>query len=156
MRRGLAWVIAALLPLEALALSCMEPSIARTFQQTSDAAQDYLIVEGRLTLDVRDLPKTNFGTPSRQPLTLVTAHLTGKSLSASGFNVPFERDITLEVACFGPWCGSARNGEEVLAFVKRDGDTYALAIDPCGGDVFANQPKLRRQAMACARGGACR
>ena len=153
--RGFWLLICLVLPVQALALSCMKPSVTRTFKEIHAAPETYIIVEGRLTLDVSKLPKTDLTNQSPPELTRVPAILSGTSLSRAGFNAPFVRDITLEVACFGPWCGGAQNGMEVLAFLKRTAKGYTLAITPCGGHVFPNQKKLQRQVLRCFKGGAC-
>ncbi|MBD3664824.1 hypothetical protein [Sulfitobacter aestuariivivens] len=150
--------VALLLPVQAAALSCLRPSVARTYHEADAATQDYLVVVGRLTLDMRQLPKTSHGTANPPKMTRIKGRLRGKSMAANGFTVPFDQRLTLEVACFGPWCGGAENGQEVLAFVRRDAPgRYAIAITPCGGHVFANPKKSHLDtAMRCARGKACK
>lgn len=151
------WLLVCLIfPMQALALSCMKPSVTRTFKEIHAAPEIYIVVEGRLTLDAHKLPETNVENPSAPPLTRVPATLSGTSMTGAGFDAPFSQAITLEVACFGPWCGGAQNGMEVLAFLRKTATGYALAIDPCGGHVFPNQKKLRRQVLRCFKGGACR
>ncbi len=113
--RGLLLLICLVLPVQALALSCMKPSVTRTFKEIHAAPETYIIVEGRLTLDASKLPETDLTNQSPPELTRVPAILSGTSLSRAGFDAPFAREITLEVACFGPWCGGAQNGMEVLA-----------------------------------------
>lgn len=154
--RFLVFLIAMMAPMPALALSCVAPSVERTFQKVNDAKEDYIVVHGRLTLDTDTLPKE--GTTSSNPpkMTKVPATLTGLSLNRSGFEVPFEHHVTLEVACFGPWCGRVENGVDVLAFVRRDGGRYALGINPCGGHVFAPaQAAQLSKVQQCFNGGTC-
>lgn len=154
--RALLVVIALLAPLPAVALSCLAPSIERSYAQADAAEKSYVVVHGRLTLDTDLFPsgRSNGQKPPR--LTQIAGTLTGKSLSTSGFRLPFDHKITLEVACFGPWCGSAKNGEDVLAFVRKDGAAYALEINPCGGNVFG-EPKgeMLKTIAACMRDGGC-
>lgn len=148
-------LILSLLPLQAAALSCVQPSVTRTYNEVNNAVETYVVVEGRLTLDNRKVPKTD-GSNQRPPkMTRVPATLSGKSMSQAGFKTPFEKAITLNIACFAAWCGGAQNGMEVLAFLKKEKGGYSLAIDPCGGHVFANQRKLRRDVLRCFQGGAC-
>ncbi|NNE51483.1 MAG: hypothetical protein HKN30_03675 [Sulfitobacter sp.] len=149
-------LLLALAPVPALALSCLKPSVERSFNQYDEAAESYLIVHGRLTLDEGLLPKTAFGQGSPPKMTMIPGRLVGKSLSKAGFELPFERDVTLEVACFGPWCGSLENGADVLAFVRKDQAGYAIDINPCGGAVFsAPHRKLLKSVERCMRGGPC-
>jgi hypothetical protein len=154
--RLFALVLMCLAPFPALALTCVRPAVERTYAEVDAAPEHYVVVRGRLTLDPRKLPKDGSQQSSPPSLTLVPARLVGKSMTASGFAVPFEHRLMLEVACLGPWCGSAVNGQEVLAFVRREGGDYALAVNPCGGHVFGNPTAAQvKQALACHRGGAC-
>lgn len=144
------------LPVQALALSCVRPSVARTFEEVHAAKETYIVVTGRLTLETRKLPKSHSNNPKPPDVTRMSAKLTGQSMTREGFNVPFEKMITLEVLCFGPWCGGARNGEEVLAFLRRDAKGYALEISPCGGKVFSNpKPATLKEVQQCFASGAC-
>jgi hypothetical protein len=154
--RVLGLLLLLLLPMQAAALSCLRPSVERTFAEASAAADVYVIVEGRLTLDTRKLPKAGPGQQKAPKMTRVAARLNGRSLSKDGFRVPFNQKINLEVACFGPWCGAAQNGDEVLAFLRRDGAAYSLAINPCGGFVFPNpKPSMLKQVQGCFQRGSC-
>lgn len=152
------WLLIAvfLAPLPAMALSCLAPSVERSFQQFNAAEETYVVVHGRLTLDKAQLPRNDFETQRPPPMTRVPARLIGRSLGLEGFKTPFEREVTLEVACFGPWCGSAQNGGDVLAFLRKDTDGYALGITPCGGGAFwAPSSKMLRTVKQCLRGGDC-
>jgi len=146
-----------ILPMQAAALSCSRPSVARTYTQADSAPQTYVIVKGRLTFDTGKMPRTGSGRNNPPKMTHVAAQLVGKFMSPSGFNVPFDHPITLEVTCLGPWCGGAENGHQVLAFVRREQGEYALAITPCGGHVFANpKPAMLKKVMQCSSGHECR
>ena len=63
--RFLVFLIAMMAPMPALALSCVAPSVERTFHKVNDAKEDYIVVHGRLTLDTDTLPKE--GTTSSNP-----------------------------------------------------------------------------------------
>lgn len=154
--RKLAFLLALLAPGPALALSCLAPTVERSFQQVNDAPETYVAVHGRLTLHKNDMPSDGMIDNSPPQMTMVPARLEGLSMTRAGFEVPFEQDVTLEVACFGPWCGSIENGADVLAFVRRDADEYALNINPCGGHVFTPaKPAQLRQVVQCFNGGDC-
>jgi hypothetical protein len=156
MIRALLVVFGMLAPLPALALSCMEPSVERSYAQ-ADASEDfYVVVHGRVSLDTKLLPHSRGGETQPPEMTLIQGVLVGKSLSKRGFKLPFDHNITLEVACFGPWCGSIQNGEDVLAFVRKDGEAYVLGVNPCGGDIFsAPKRKALKTVQKCLRSGGC-
>jgi hypothetical protein len=149
-------MFALLVPWPAFALSCLPPSVERSYAQAAAAAEDYVVVHGRLTLDMDMLPRSRLSDQQPPEMTWINGALVGKSLSQSGFKVPFDHKITLEVACLGPWCGSAQNGEDILAFVRKDGADYALEINPCGGNVSgAPKRKMLKTVATCMREGVC-
>lgn len=155
MIRVLAFLVAICAPWPALALSCAEPSIARGFHAASAAPQTYVVVRGQLSFDEGELPK-GMTDPAPPKQTEIPARITGKSLSMAGFIHHFDREITLEVLCFGPWCGGAVDGMDVLAFVEKADGRYTMSIDPCGGFVFPNpSPDQISAIQQCFRGESC-
>lgn len=150
-------VMALILPMQAAALSCLRPSVERSYAQVAAAQETYVVAEGRLTFDARKLPRDSSGSVKPPELTRISARLVGKSLSSNGFSVPFDQPVMLEVACFGPWCGRAETGGQVLAFLKRSKGAYTLQINPCGGRAFANpKAKMLKQVLACHTRGNCK
>lgn len=144
-----------LLGAPALALSCMRPDVAVSYQNAAEASEVYIVVKGTLTFNERLLPERDL-TQTENKGTLVPARIKGVSLSRSGFDAPFERDITLDVQCFGPWCGGAASGVEYLAFLQRTGANYVMGIDPCGSFVFPEPTAEQvKQAEQCMAGEAC-
>ncbi len=146
----------AVLPLKALALSCIAPTVERSYAQFASADETYLIVHGRVTFDAKLLPKALTANSKPPELTLVPAQLVGKSLTKDGFNLPFEQSITLNVTCLGPWCGSIKDGEDLLAFVQKSDAGYALAVTPCGGSAFGSPKAAQiKKVVTCFRDGTC-
>ena len=144
-----------LLPMQALALSCVRPSVERSYQKVEAAKDTYVIATGRLTFDRALLPKG--GKNDSPKMTRVLARLVGKSMSSSGFNVPFDHPVTLEVACLSAWCGGAEDGGDVLAFLRREKGQYALGLSPCGGLAFANpKPAMLKKVLNCHKGWRCK
>lgn len=154
--RMLVLILALVSPLPALALSCMAPSVTRSFDRFAAAEEIYVVVKGRVTFDARLLPQGMQADRDPPQMTRVPAVLVGKSLNKNGFRLPFEQDVTLEVTCLGPWCGGVKNGEDLLAFLRKTDAGYALAITPCGGSAFG-APKLAqlKQVAQCYRDGSC-
>lgn len=138
----------------AVSLSCLRPDVARSYKQAAEAEESYLVVHGTLTFDETELPEA-VGNES-PPGTRIRAQMAGKALSQSGFDHPFDRQITLDVRCFGPWCGGAASGIPYLAFVERGEDGYTLTVDPCGSLGFPEPTEdMLRQVKTCFDGGKC-
>ena len=156
MTRLIAFALAVFAPLPALALSCLPHSVEATYQRADQAEESFIVVQGRLIFDATALPDNGTGNQNPPEMTRVPAQLSGMALSKGGFDVPFEQPLTLEVACYGPWCGSAEEGD-VLAFVERSPqDGYLLESNPCGGNLFtAPKPALIEKVQSCFAGGDC-
>ena len=150
---ALAWV-----PVSAQALSCMPHSVQAAYLQADAAEARFVIVRGLLDFDRSALPKVDWDNQqATPPVTEITATLHGKSLSGGAFQLPFEKDVILQVDCIGPWCASVPEGAEVLAFVElRDGAADRIATNPCGGYLFATPtPLMIRAIEKCAAGAEC-
>ncbi len=124
----------------ALALSCLPPDLARSYQQAKEAKEVYIIVEGRLSFDESKLPVVDYNNQLDTPHnTYIPAHLTGHSLTISGFDSGFDQPITLNAKCFGPWCAKPASDLPYLAFLEQTDAGYMLVLDPCGGFGFPSR-----------------
>ncbi len=138
----------------ALALSCLRPDVVQTYKRAAEAEESYSVVIGTIRFDESKLPKS-VGNDS-PPNTRIAARFQGKALTKSGFDMPFARNITLEVLCFGPWCGGAGSDETYLAFLKREETGYVMEADPCGGMLFQSPTEhMLDQVERCFTGGRC-
>lgn len=144
-------------PVAAAALSCMPHSVGAAFGQAQAAEERFVIVLGRLDFNARKLPKVDYDNQQSTPaMTLIKGELQGASLSAAGFKTPYRSQVTLAVACYGPWCASAKSGAEVLAFVELGADGNVISTNPCGGYLFtAPTQKMIRAVEKCFAGAAC-
>jgi hypothetical protein len=156
----------------ALALSCLPHDAARVYARAAGSEDTYIVVHGTLTFDESRLPKTDWHNQHKTPPnTLIPARLEGKALTPEGFVAPFNRPITFNVQCLGPWCASAESDTDYLAFLRRtDGqpgngtsghsdfaDRYQLDVNACGGMGFANPSgHTLETVVACFRGGPCK
>ncbi len=144
-----------LAPVSAVALSCTPHSVQGAFLDASADKANYIVVRGKLKFDVRKLPKTGQNTAPQ--LTRINAELSGFVLSRRGFKTPYNNSVILEVACFGPWCASAQEGGEVLAFVKQDAEGDVVATNPCSGYLFSTPtPKMIRAVKRCLTNKGCK
>ena len=155
--RLLAAFVPSICAMPALALSCMPHDVARTYQEAARSKDVFIVVKGVLEFDESALPVVDM---SRQhetpPETRIPARITGDALSVDGFTIPFERAITLNARCFGPWCAGARSGIGYLAFLEQGEDGHILSVTPCGGFGF---PKPTAETLdrvkRCFRGEPC-
>jgi hypothetical protein len=152
---GLALLAASAGPV--LALSCLPQDIARTYAEAAQADETYIVVRGVLIFDETALPVPDM---SRQhkipPNTEIPARLTGQALTPEGFTLPFDRAITLNVQCFGPWCAGATSGIAYLGFLEQRDEGYSLTVTPCGGFGFPNpSDRTLERVQTCIRGGPC-
>lgn len=155
-RHMLLAVVTALVALSgpALALSCMRPDVKRSYMQALEADEFYSVVIGTVTFDATKLPKA-VGNDS-PPQTLIPARIEGSALTGTGFDLDFAQDITLEVLCFGPWCGGAGSGVEYLKFLRKDTEGYTMVADPCSSLNFQEPTQEMRQAVEkCYMTGEC-
>jgi len=141
----------------AFALSCIQPDLARTYQQASAAKEVYIIVQGSLSFDEGRLPVVDYNNQENTPHnTYIPARLLGQSLTLNGFDAAFDQSITLNAKCFGPWCANPASGLPYLAFLERTEAGYMLVLDPCGGFGFPEPTEaVKAKAVICFQGGAC-
>jgi hypothetical protein len=150
-------VLAAISPLPALALSCMPHSLETSYVEAAEAEETYVVVQGRLTFDAQDLPEVDMqNQQDTPPMTMIDGRLEGMSMTRSGFDVPFEQDVTIALECYGPWCAQAQTGQDVLAFLRKDDDAYVIATNPCGGMLFTTpDAAMIDKVQACFAGETC-
>lgn len=153
MIRALAYALALCAPVQALALSCVAPSVTRSFHAADAAPETYVVVKGRLDFAPADLEAA---ARARAPRAEIAAQLRGRALSMGGFVHPFDQPVTLELLCFGPWCGQLQSGVETLVFLRREGGRHLLTLDPCGGFAFARPTAAQlNRIQRCFRGEDC-
>jgi hypothetical protein len=114
-------------------------------------------VRGTLRFDASKLPnpdRTASVPPGPGP-TVLDARIEGVALGPNGRREARSYDLRLSVSCAGPWCARPRPGD-ALAFLRRDGNTYWLETNPCGGFLF-NRPdhKTMRAIQNCLNAKPC-
>lgn len=139
---------------QAAALSCMAPDVTRAYAAAQEAEVRYIVVSGVLRFHTGRLPRA-LGNDS-PPSTPIPARLTGQALTATGFDFDFDRAVTLEVLCYGPWCGGAGSDTPYLAFLREGADGYVISADPCGAWMFQDPADETLGTVArCFREGRC-
>ena len=139
------------------ALTCLPATANLLFHRAASAADNYVILHGRLSFDPRQLPQGEDHNGQELPVANVPARFSGRGLTLEGFTAEIsDRQITLEAQCFDPWCGGLDPTSEHLIFVEVAAGSYRLRLDPCGGDVVSNPTRADLQMMTqCIRGGRC-
>lgn len=140
-----------------MALSCLRPDVATTFNSLDEQPTPYVLVHGELTFDSALLPVTDWiKQDAIRRETDIPARLPGQSLTRQGFTAAFDKEITLSVGCVGPWRALARSQSDVLAFVGYRDGSYVLALDPCDFTAFFDADDATLDAVAaCMRGESC-
>lgn len=157
--RLLGAALLALLPLQAAALSCLAPMPQDLYARAAEAPQTYFAVAGTLRFDPALLPEGLPAPDGPQPpaLTEVPGRIEGMGLGPGGFQHPFAADVTLDVTCAGPWCGSLTGRDELLAFLRQDADgSLHLELGPCGPFGIRNpHASVLDTVAACFAAGGC-
>ena len=145
-----------MLPVQALALSCMPYGVTDAYLDAAESTETYLVVLGQLTFDEARLPTVDFNNQdATPPLTRIKGSISGVQLGRKGQRAAFTQDIDLHVQCFGPWCSQPSRGQ-ALAFLEKTPEGYVLATDPCGGFLFNKPTREQIQAVQqCLDGGTC-
>ena len=138
------------------ALSCMRPSIERSYIAHSEAKAQFILVSCRLTQkrNVVRGPKIENGLDQRSEN--FTATFVGYQATRSGFDRPIETTVAVSVECGGPWCGSVQTDALMITFLERTPYGHELTVGPCAGNVFYNPSKTQTaRVLQCLRGGVC-
>lgn len=132
----------------ALALSCLEPSVTRSFNEARAAAEVYAVVLGRFEFDRADLPAAG-GEGATIP-----AIFDGRVLGSDGFVTEARRPVRLDVTCVSGWCGQIEPGVETLAFIEQGEDGLRVEVPACPRWVF-QEPSAEQleAAQSCMTGG---
>ena len=138
----------------AAALSCLPPDVAARYQRAEEVPEPVYILRGVLNFDEGLMPQ-GVVNAERNPAP-VPAYFKGKGLTLVGFTARYERPVTLQPICFGPWCGNAVAGQEAIVFATVTGDDVVIEVDPCGGSVFYDPTEdMARILQTCLQGGPC-
>ena len=130
------------------ALSCMRPDVVRLYQNAVDSEANYYFLKGELLPNGPvNVPDT---TGTKEPVSTETQlRFVGKALTRSGFEAPFDREITLRLNCASIWCGTAPLDREIFAAVKLAGQALELDISPCGFDAVDVSEGAEARLLEC-------
>jgi hypothetical protein len=143
-----------LMATQAGALSCLPTDPIKSFQVATESASEYLILRGRFGFDATLLPQSEVssGLVLPQP---IPAQFQGQSLTVDGFTNPITGLITVMPVCIGAFCGGLTPGVDVIAFARKQDNTYVVDADPCSAWVFTPDAVTEAALAACVRGEPC-
>lgn len=155
--------LAALMPAQAFALSCMEPRIQQSFAAATDRPELFIIAHGALKRLGPNEPEA-VQKPDGQALMVqegtpyqFKARFKGRIAGSGGYSAPKTLNVTVDVRCMGPWCGGESLSKDGLYFLRQAGKgQYVLEASACSF-YFFNKPSQAnlRTVTACFKGG-CR
>jgi hypothetical protein len=139
----------------AMALSCLRPDPAATFQSASASTDVYVVLRGSFAFDAGLMPAFD-GNPVDTEPAPVAALFSGNALGPDGFTLPYETELLLQPSCAGPWCGGLVPTGDAIAFARDNGEgVYVIDLGPCGGSVFEPTDDTVATIVQCMTGGAC-
>lgn len=131
----------------ALALTCLRPSVERAFLEARDATEAYVPVVGRFTGFPERPDDQTIDGPDRN----VPAQFTGHTITGTGLGQPVDIPVALVETCLGSWCPAFAPDEQVVTFLRREGDGYELRVDACHGNYFPADADTLGAMQACLR-----
>lgn len=141
---------------QAVALSCLRPTIESAFMTHSEAAETYILVLGELVNKRNVIPGRGETETEIAGGESYVATFTGYQSTRSGFDKPIEVPVAVKGTCLASWCGGVNADVEMITFLEKTPFGYTLKEGPCGGTVFYNPDKdMKRRALRCLRGGIC-
>lgn len=124
--------------------------------EAAESDKLYLIIRGDLIFDERELPKVDWDNQSMTPpLTRIDGYISGMQLGRNGFQRLYQGPVTLEIACYGPWCAELRVGQTYVVFLEMREQELVISTNPCGGFAFVTNALLEQDLAACMRGDRC-
>ena len=140
----------------ALALSCVQPTIESSYLDHAEAAEQYILVFGRL-INKRNVvhgPKIQGSTGAHSEN--FTATFVGQQATRAGFDRPMEIMVAVSTTCAGAWCGAISTDLPMIAFLQVTPYGHRLIEGPCGGNIFYTPTRAEeKSALRCLRGGVC-
>lgn len=152
MKRILIVIVASLIGSQASALSCMQADIASSYLGAVASDERYAILVGQITYN-----RGNYSKEELEEGVDIPAQFVGRQLGRNSYSTPLTQDMTVNVGCFGPWCGYVNDSPNMISFVQiRDDGSYHLVGSPCPGSQYpADDPEIWRTLQMCLNGREC-
>ena len=140
---------------ETIALSCLRPDVADSFERAAQAEAAYVIMLGTFSFGAVPPSRTeNINIPREVS---VRSEFKGEYLTSNGFQSAPPLAVDIAFDCVASWCGQmASDGAQVLAFVLQTDAGYTLNVGPCGGQAFREPSSAQiEQVLSCMNGDSC-
>ncbi|MBU2981688.1 hypothetical protein KO498_07645 [Lentibacter algarum] len=126
------------------ALSCSPPTPEGAYAAAEESEQQFYVVDGRF--------EGTEQTDSKR----FEARFLGKRLATTGFNVPFDEIVTVNIHCFDAWCGGVTLDARQVLFLRKQGSELVFDAEPCPFWSFLEIDKGAREKIEqCQRAGGC-
>lgn len=120
---------------EALALSCMPPTVESVFSYHRDHPGQFVMALG--TVKLRDpLPVFNPKTLEHEPPGPLSATFEGWMARETGFDLKARLPILIERKCFNDVCGFLPLRSPAVLFLQREGEAFVLHTDYCSSTLL--------------------
>jgi hypothetical protein len=154
--RSFVLAVSLLVPAQAFALSCVEPTVAASYANAATSEDSFLIGTGTFSFDESLLPASKGLGDQPAKETRIPATISGNAFLGVDFDQGFEANVELVVGCILSWCGSIAPDVEHLVFLKEGAKGYELSLAACGEYAFANPtPEMLGQVKTCFSEGNC-
>ena len=133
------------------ALSCVSPTVEGSFAAADAAEARYVLAVGRVVPDPGQSVPAPTNAQPREGAT-ISARLTGRTLTATGFDAPVETPLSVTLDCVGSWCATLPV-QEALYFIEQREDGLHLTEGPCPRNVLAVREGTEARILQCALEG---
>ncbi len=150
-RLGAMSVLFTALATQAMALSCMPPNIAHTFNYLHASPKTYVMGLGKITA-METIPEYVRGEERH-----ISAEFKGVFLGTSGRTKQQSLLLTVDTTCVSVWCGNfPKTDKQMLVFLQKTDVGYQMESSPCGGH-FKISPTSKdiRTLKQCLKNNGC-
>lgn len=143
---------------QSVALSCIRPDIARTFNNAADLPYDITILIGRIVAEEDAFNGAGAAGLARHSA-FHKGTFAGYQIGPNGRSADLTTAITVEKGCIASWCGDVPSDPETIFFTSSAqgiGEDGLLAtFGACGGDAFPATAANMETLQSCLSGGPC-
>jgi hypothetical protein len=145
-------LVLSLVASQAMALSCVQPDAARSFETAANSDKTFVILSGTFEFAAR--PEVTTDNPRAENY---LSKFSGLLLTGVGFTDQVAAPVTINTSCAASWCGTMKPGTPYLAFVEQTETRLTLNVGPCPEMALQNPTQeVLDKVVACAQGKDCK